>query len=142
MRTTGFLVAIALLPVTCAAQTEGEVGLSRYAHAREVIKDSLPPPPAVVQERVVLPARAVLPLRVPLPARVVARPIVEERVVVAQPANAPAQSRFGYYDDSYFDDNWYYDYYASPVAAAPSGPAISRTEWAYAPTAEDGIFSW
>lgn len=136
MRTIGFLAAIALaLPATCAAQTEGAVGLSRDVHSREVIKDSLPPPPAVVQERVVLPAS------VPLPARVVARPIVEERVVVAQPANAPPQSRFGYYDDSYVDDNWYYDYYAPPVAAAPSG-ALSRTAWAYAPTAEDGIFSW
>jgi hypothetical protein len=142
---TGLFAAILLaMPSMGQAQTEGAVGLARDVFAREVIKDSLPPPPAVIEERVVLPERVVRE-RTPLPARVVERPILEERVI-AQPAlrwwEVLTRSRYGYYDDAYFDDNWYYDYYESPAIAAASGAARYRTSWLYAPTAERGLFSW
>jgi len=153
MRLPRLLAALAcLLPAACYAQTEGTVGLARDVYARKVIQDSLPPPPAVITERVVLPERVVtervvrVPVPAPLPATVVERPILAERVVVTQPTgnwrDVLAESRFGYYDDSYFDDNWYYDYYESPQVAAPSGVARFRTGWFYAPTAERGLFSW
>jgi hypothetical protein len=122
--------------------------LARDVFAREVAKDALPPPPAVVQERVVLPARVATDRveRVPLPAPAVERPILETRVVVARPTlrwwEVLTRSRYGYYDDAYFDDNWYYDYYESPAVASASGEVTYRTSWLYAPTAERGLFSW
>ncbi len=154
------------VPAVCRAQTEGAVGLARDVFARKVIADELTPPSAYIEERLPLPDAAftdrIVRERVPLaptavevgiaptpnalPARIVERPILEERVVAAQPAlrwwEVLTKSRYGYYDDAYFDDNWYYDYYESPAVAAADDVVRYRTTWFYAPTAERGLFSW
>lgn len=155
-----FLLLVGASSREAAAQTEGLPAI-----AREVYRPHTEVPPAstprVVTERLVTEPPIVPPKVVddtpPVPAGVVVVPatvVTTGRVVVPDAAAATfagplARYTYGFYDDGNADDNWYYDFYDVPKAAAavvvkPTTDATPgfRTNWTYAPVAEQGFFSW
>lgn len=143
-----------------AAQTEGLPAI-----AREVYRPHTEVPPAgtprVLTERLVT-EPPIVPLKVVDDTPAVAAGAVAAsatgvttgRVVLPDAAAATfagplARYTYGFYDDGNADDNWYYDFYDMPKAAAavvvkPTTDATPgfRTNWTYAPLAEEGFFSW
>jgi len=162
----GFLAigTLAVLPSVVSAQDEGLPAIAREVYQP---RTGLPPAPVprVVTERLVTEPPIVAPPVVddsPNVAAAVVAPTVAETVVTRSPVVAPAvvagwpsvfaRYSFGFYDDGNADDNWYYDYYEVPRAAVVVKPTVAkpvtdarpgyRTNWTYAPAAEQGLFSW